>query len=60
VHLIALKSGDAGADQRLITVRARYDRCKLGSFLPNEVITTGMADLACAYRAGAVDRAVDD
>jgi hypothetical protein len=33
---------------------------KLVLLLPNEVITTGMTDLACAYRAGAVDRAVDD
>jgi hypothetical protein len=33
---------------------------KLALLLPNEVITTGMTDLACAYRAGAVDRAVDD
>ena len=28
---------------------------KLVLLLPNEVITTGMTDLACAYRAGAVD-----
>jgi hypothetical protein len=33
---------------------------KLVLLLPNEVVTTGMTDLACAYHAGAVDRAVDD
>jgi hypothetical protein len=33
---------------------------KLVLLLPNKVVTTGMTDLASVYRAGAVDRAVDD
>jgi hypothetical protein len=33
---------------------------KLVLLLPNKVVTAGMTDLASVYRAGAVDRAVDD
>jgi hypothetical protein len=46
-------SGSVGSSTSAAVMQAEL-------LLPNEVITTGMTNLACANRAGAVDRAVDD